>query len=361
MLESEGLVAAVAALGGGPATADALAVALGSAPPGSVPARVMRVERAASQVLALGCPGRPLRVQPAGRAADPHAVGRWCVVSGLRDGGPGLMQALVPSRTALVRHGPGGRSVAQVLAADLDTVAIVLAADRRLAARAVERMLVLGYDSGASPVVVLTKTDLVDRQQLAATMAELTRLAPGCRVVPVSSATGEGTAEVRALAGDGTTLALIGASGAGKSTLANVLLQRTAGAVAELREGDSPVAARRLATGEVRGGDGRGRHTTTWRELVALPGGGALIDTPGLRSVGVWTSLDSVDAAYADVSELAGTCRFADCAHTGEPGCAITAAAESGQLNEKRLAGWRALQRQTWKQRARDSRARSRP
>lgn len=380
-------LAAVGALGGPSQTAAALAEALGDAAPGSVPARVARVDRSRALVLPVGCPSRPSPVEPAAALA----VGEWCVVAGLRDGGPGTVEATVPRRTTLVRHAAGSRSAAQVLAADVDIVALTTAVDRRVPARLIERLLALVWDSGARPVLLLTKTDLVDAATVRSVRRELADVALGVEVVAVSALTGTGAAEVAALVPTGSTLALLGSSGAGKSSLANLLLSggnRSGGDLSGAERtgvdgtGDDPgepAAVGPLRTGDVRGGDARGRHTTTWRELVAVPGGGALVDTPGLRSVGMWTSTDGVDTVFADIAELVGTCRFADCRHEGEPGCAVTAAVEANELSPARLAGWRALQReaawaesrndarlrseirQQWKQRSRDARGRSRP
>lgn len=358
---SRRLVDAVADLGGPAETADLLAGLLTAAPAGSVPARLARVERGRALVLAVGSPDRARPVRFATGLGQP-AVGDWCVVSGLRGRDSGIVEALAPRRTALVRSS-GPTSVAQVLAGDVDTVAIVGALDRRLPVRQVERMLALVWDSGARPVVVLTKADLVDAAARADAVEVATRTALGVEVLTFSAVSGEGGDAVRALVRPGSTLALLGSSGAGKSTLANVLL---AGSLA-------------LRTGEVRDSDARGRHTTTWRELVGVPGGGALVDTPGLRTVAMWASGGGVDAVFADVAELVGTCRFADCRHEGEPGCAIGEAVAAGEVAPERLEGWRTLQREAawqasrhdarlradtakkWKQRSRDARGRARP
>ncbi len=285
----------------------------------------------------------------------------------MRGGGPGTVDAAVPARTALVRHASGARSAAQVLAADVDTVGLTAAVDQRVPARLIERLLALVWDSGARPVVVLTKTDLVDPAAVRSMRRDVAEVALGVDVLAVSARTGDGFDEVAELVAAGSTLALLGSSGAGKSSLANLLLA------------GGPVPDGPLRTGEVREADARGRHTTTWRELVAVPGGGALVDTPGLRSVGMWTSGDGVDTVFADVVELVGTCRFADCRHEGEPGCAVTAAVAAGELSAERVQGWRVLQReaawsasrndarlrsemrQQWKQRSRDARGRIRP
>jgi len=359
-LDRSAFVAAVAALGGPQQTVGALARAGDASPTGAVPSRVARVERGRALVLVIGCPSRPVPVEPVGDLA----VGQWCVVTGLRDGGPGTVEAAMPRRTALVRHAAGARSTAQVLAADVDIVALTAAVDRRVPARLIERLLALVWDSGARPVIVLTKTDLVDSGTVASV-----------RVLAVSARTGAGADEIAALVPAGSTLALLGSSGAGKSSLANLMLSGGIPAPDPGRPGRPGL----LRTGQVRDADARGRHTTTWRELVGVPGGGALVDTPGLRSVGMWTSGDGVDTVFSDVVQLVASCRFADCRHDSEPGCAVTAAVDAGQLSPARLAGWRALQReatwaasrndarlrseirQQWKQRSRDARHRSRP
>jgi ribosome biogenesis GTPase len=240
-------------------------------------------------------------------------------------------------RTLLARGAASGTSARQLLAANVDVVAVVegLVPDpdqRRLA-----RLLSLAWSSGAEPVLLLTKADLApDGGQL---VAETERSAM-CRVQPVSVVTGEGVAEVRGLLDGGRLMAMLGASGVGKSSLLNALA------------GDSRMRVRALR------GDGKGRHTTVTRELHRVAGGG-VIDGPGLRAVGL-ADADGLDQAFADLTSLAGECRFRDCRHEREPGCAVRAAIEAGELGEDRLAAWRQLLAEgRWQEIRRDARLRA--
>lgn len=193
----------------------------------------------------------------------------------------------------------------------------------------IERFLALAWESGAQPLVVLTKADLVpDPATLGHLVQDVETTAPGVRVLTVSSLTGEGTDVLAAVAGGGTSV-LLGISGAGKSTLANTLLGADVMEVQEAREVD-----------------GKGRHTTTTRNLLALPGGGVLIDTPGLRGVGLWDAGTGVGQVFSEIEEYAESCRFHDCAHEAEPGCAVRAAVDSGELPERRLDSYRKLLRE---------------
>jgi ribosome biogenesis GTPase len=216
-----------------------------------------------------------------------------------------------------------------VVAANVDVVFLVTALDRDVNQRAVERYLALGWDSGAVPVLVLTKADCMDETELRTAIQQVRDVAPGVDVRAVSAATGRGMEELAATwLRPGQTIGLVGASGAGKSTLLN----RLAGT--EVME-----------TGVVRS-DGKGRHTTTHRELVVLPGRSILIDTPGMRSLGLWLSSDGMALAFPDLEELTQRCRFNDCAHVTEPGCAVLAAIAEGSLSKERLEGWRKLERE---------------
>ena len=190
--------------------------------------------------------------------------------------------------------------------------------------RRLERELVLAWDSGARPVVVLTKTDLVE--DATGAVAALGDVAPGVDVLTASGITGEGVARLSEFAAGNATIALLGASGVGKSTLVNAL-----------------VGHARQATADVREGDGKGRHTTIAAELVRLAGGGWLIDTPGVRAVSLWSSGHGIERAFADVFDLMDHCRFRDCKHEQEPGCAVSAAVAAGTLDPRRLDSMKRL------------------
>jgi ribosome biogenesis GTPase len=266
----------------------------------------------------------------------PPTVGDVVVVGERPDGAPHVTR-LEPRRTAVVRGSAEKSSRTQVLAANVDVVLVAEHLDPDPDLGRVERLLAIAWTSGARPAVVLTKADLVpDPEGMA---AEVARVAPGVDVHPVSATTGTGLSPLRDLLTPGTTLVVLGPSGAGKSTLVNAL-----------------AGADVVATG-VRRADGRGRHTTTRRELVTLPGGALLIDTPGLRAVGVVADDAALDATFADVAALAQRCRFDDCAHRTEPGCAVREALESGELPERRYESWLRLAREAaWQERRTDAR-----
>jgi ribosome biogenesis GTPase len=302
-------------------------------PAGTVPARVARGDRGLLTVLTAD---GERRVHPGAALRDEAspAVGDWVAVRGE------LAVAVLPRRSAFTRTVAGRRSSAQVVAANLDTVLVVDALAGAARLRRIERYLAVAWGSGATPVVVLTKADLCD--DVAAAVARVAECALGVKVLAVSSVTGEGLDAVRAVVGPGRTAAMVGPSGVGKSSLANALAGRVV-----------------AGTREIRAGDGRGRHTTTARELHLLPGGGLLVDTPGMRELAL-SDDEGIDTAYADVAELAGGCRFRDCAHGGEPGCAVAAAVDDGALDPARLAAWRKLQREAQRQLLRvDARARA--
>ncbi|CAM06211.1 ribosome biogenesis GTPase [Saccharopolyspora erythraea NRRL 2338] len=300
---------------------------------GLVPARVVGVDRGRCDVVT---GAGPLRV--AFSAADGPCTGDWAAVRPASGGEPALV-ALLPRRTAIVRAGSSRSSHGQVLAANVDTVAVVVSAAVRLNAGRVERLLALGWESGAVPVVVATKAD--QAADPGGLTAELADLAPGAEAVATSAVTGEGLDRLRRLLTG--TVVLLGASGAGKSTLANALL-----------------GADELATGAVRAQDGKGRHTTVRREMVPLPEGGVLIDTPGLRGVGLFGAEEGLERTFAEIEELALGCRFTDCVHHTEPGCAVLAAIESGEISARRLDSYRKLQRENaWMAARSDARLRA--
>ena len=310
-----------------------------------IPARVSRVDRGACD--ALSAEGL-LRLTWSGAllsagAADPVAtpcVGDWVAARAWSDGRV-TAEAVLPRRTAFVRAAvTPGASYGQVLAANVDVAVVVEGLLPEPDLGRIERFLALAWESGATPMVVLTKADLVHDADAVAD--EVRAAAPGVVVVAVSSTTGEGLAAVLAQVGPGRTLALLGSSGAGKSTLTNAL----AGADV------MPTRALRV--------DGKGRHTTAHRELVLLPGGGLVIDTPGLRSVGLTDVSESLDLVFAEVDELAQQCRFDDCAHDTEPGCAVRAALESGELPERRWQSYLTLAREArWMAMRHDARLRA--
>jgi ribosome biogenesis GTPase len=247
---------------------------------------------------------------------DQPAAGDWVLLDGEK------VHAILPRRSAFVRGDPmeGTALGPQAVAANIDIVLVLQSLATGLNSRRLERELVLAYESGATPVVVLTKADLVDAAVVDSESELAAEATPGVTVLVVSSSTGQGIDDIRALTHDNRTVALIGASGVGKSTLVNHLVG------ADVQE-----------TGAVRGSDQRGRHTTTARELVLIPGGGVLIDTPGLRAVSLWEGDEGLSRAFADVEELAAQCRFSNCSHTLEPGCAVRAAMERGELDPARF------------------------
>ena len=236
------------------------------------------------------------------------------------------MLGVLPRRTVLARQSSGGRTESQALAANIDVVMVLVPLDRAIVPRQIERFLALAWDSGAQPVLILTKADLVDGET-ARNAASVVRAVSGTlSILTVSVVSSEGVEGVTTLVGPGRTAALLGTSGSGKSSMVNALMESDA-----------------VQTGAVRQSDAKGRHTTTWRELVVLPAGGALIDTPGLRELGMWIDEDGIAAAFADITDLAAHCRFRDCAHLREPGCAVLAAIAAGDLPAARLTSFRML------------------
>ncbi len=283
----------------------------------------------------------PAPLQPAlRRAGRGVAVGDWVT---LRPP-DGAISAVLSRRTAISRRTPDPATREQVLAANVDVILIATAVDADFNLRRVERMLTVAYQSGADPVVVLTKAELGDP---AARRREVEAIAPDVPVVSVSAHRSTGLDELREHLTRGRTAVLVGQSGVGKSTLVNALAGR------ELQR-----------TASVHEGTGQGRHTTSHRELMQLPGAGCVIDTPGLRELQLWEAelpegQGALDDAFADVDELARQCRFSDCAHDGEPGCAVAHALETGELQSGRWASYRKLQRELHSISARvDARAR---
>jgi ribosome biogenesis GTPase len=311
------------ALGADDDILSAFVTALADAPPGTVAGRVGRVDRGRFQLLSTAG-GIPVTTS----GVSAVCVGDWCTATPTPDRGVDsyALGDVLPRRTALVRQSSGSRVESQALAANMDIVMVVVPLDRPISRRQIERFLALAWDSGAQPVLVLTKVDLVDQGTVTGAVAEIAAVSGDLSVLLVSVVTGSGMSEVGALVSAGHTVALLGTSGSGKSSLVNALM-------------GSDV----VQTGEVRQADSKGRHTTTWRELVVVPTGGALIDTPGLRELGMWVDEEGIDAAFTDITDLAGQCRFNDCAHLSEPGCAVLAAIAAGELAADRLESYRKL------------------
>ncbi|MFC9679936.1 ribosome small subunit-dependent GTPase A [Streptomyces sp. NPDC056948] len=295
---------------------------------GLLPGRVVRVDRGQCDVVtadgilradtAFVTPHDPMRVV---------CTGDWVAVE--PGGNPRYVRAYLPRRTAFVRSTSSKRSEGQILAANVDHAIVAVSLAVELDLGRIERFLALAWESGAQPVVVLSKADLVpDAVTLSHLVQDVETSAPGVPVVPVSSVDGDGLDVLAAIVG-GATSVLLGQSGAGKSTLANALLGEDVMTVQATRDAD-----------------GKGRHTTTTRNLLALPGGGVLIDTPGLRGVGLWDAETGVGQVFSEIEALAERCRFHDCAHEAEPGCAVLAAIETGELAERRLDSYRKLLRE---------------
>ncbi|TLQ43041.1 ribosome small subunit-dependent GTPase A [Streptomyces marianii] len=312
---------------------------------GLVPGRVVRVDRGQCDVTT---PAGVVRADT--EFVVPHdpmkvvCTGDWVAVDP-EGGDPRYARTILPRRTAFVRSTSSQRSEGQVLATNIDHVVICVSLAVELDLGRIERFLALAmsssngeallhnaadsWESGAQPLVVLTKADLVpDATALSYLVQDVETTAPGVQVLPVSSMTGEGMDVLAAVVSDGTSV-LLGVSGAGKSTLANTLLGEDA-----------------MDVQSTRGVDGKGRHTTTTRNLLVLPGGGVLIDTPGLRGVGLFDAGTGVGQVFSEIEDLAADCRFHDCAHESEPGCAVLAALADGSLPERRLDSYRKLVRE---------------
>lgn len=273
---------------------------------------------------------------------DFPAVGDWVVIAPREEEARATIHALLPRKSAFSRKIAGATTEEQVVAANVDTVFLVSGLDgvRNFNLRRIERYLSLAWESGATPVIVLNKIDVCDDAD--ARVREVEGIAFGTAIHPTSATERLGLDALCEYLTAGQTVALLGSSGVGKSALINALLGGERQDVAEVREDD-----------------GRGRHTTTRRELILLPTGGIVIDTPGMREVQLWSDEDTMDGAFADVEELAARCRFTDCAHQTEPGCAVRNAIEEGGLESARLDSYLKLQRELERlARRKDQRAR---
>jgi ribosome biogenesis GTPase len=279
-----------------------------------------------------------IKYQASGRHELP-AVGDWVGLSLNTHGGPSVIRAILPRRSVFSRKAAGRGTTEQVLAANVDTVLVVFGLDKPVNARAIERYLVVARRSGADPVIVLNKADVAD--DIAAAVAEATAAAGDTPVHAVSTRSAPGVEALLPLFPAGRTVALLGPSGAGKSSIVNRLVSRQL-----------------LATGEVREWDARGRHTSVHRQLVVREEGGLIIDTPGLREIQLWDAGEAFGDAFTDIASLADGCKFRDCRHDREPGCAVKAAVDAGTLDGGRYESYLKLQReQAAFERNRDERA----
>jgi ribosome biogenesis GTPase / thiamine phosphate phosphatase len=305
----------------------------------SVPGRVVTIEKDICQVLT---EAGELAAQVSGkfryeaRGDNFPAIGDWLALAPLPGEPKAVIKAILPRKSKFSRQVSGGRgrldggkTSEQVVAANIDTVFLVSGLDggRGYSIRRIERYLAVAWASGASPVIVLNKADLCPDTE--SYIREVERAAYGVPTHLVSAVTGAGIDDLKQYLAKGSTSALLGSSGVGKSALINALL-----------------GEERLATGEVRKSDNEGRHTTTRRELILLPGGGAVIDTPGMREIHVWGNEEGLDNAFQDIAELAENCRFSDCGHDQEPGCAVQEALHLGTLENKHFKNYLQMQRE---------------
>lgn len=254
------------------------------------------------------------------------AVGDWVMVDRCNDRtGSAIIHHILRRKSALVRKAAGTKYSEQVIAANIDTIFICMALNEDFNVRRLERYLTIAWDSMAAPIIVLTKSDLCS--DLPHKLREISAVSVGVDVITCSAENGQGFEEINSYVEAGRTIAFVGSSGVGKSTIINRLMGQEV-----------------LATGAIREDDGRGRHTTTYRQLLKLPSGGIVIDTPGMRELQIYTA--NLSRAFEDIEEIAGSCRFTDCSHGSEPGCAVREAIHSGTLSAERLQSYLKLQRE---------------
>jgi len=270
----------------------------------------------------------------AGSRADLPTTGDW-IVAEIHDGDQASIHAVLSRRTKFSRNIAGKATDEHVIAANIDVSFLVASLEHEVNLRRIERYLTLAWSGGTDPVVVLTKSDLAgDPEDIVYELERVESIALGVPVLLTSSTTGAGLEDLRDVLAGSRTGVLLGSSGAGKSSLVNALLGDTTQQVDEVRS------------------DGKGRHTTARRELIALPGGGVIVDTPGLRGLKLWDHGEGAASTFADVAELAAGCKFNDCRHDSEPGCAVLAAIADETIGQQRLDDWRKMQRELEYQRS---------
>jgi ribosome biogenesis GTPase len=298
---------------------------------GTIPARISQQHKTNYQAF---CEHGEIAAEVSGKfrhnaatQADFPTVGDWVAVTYMAEEKKGLIQELIPRKSAFRRKVSGVETAQQVVASNIDTVFIVNGLDGDFNLRRIERYLTMAWESGAMPVILLNKADLRDDSESLVT--EVEAMAIGVSVHAVSAAMEQGMDKIRQYLSSGATAALLGSSGVGKSSIINRLL-----------------GEERLKVNEVREWDSRGRHTTSYRQMLLLPGGGIIIDTPGMRLVKLWGDEETVERAFDDIEELAGSCRFRDCQHQSEPGCAVQAALDDGTLDKKRYESYLKLKKE---------------
>ncbi len=297
---------------------------------GLIPARIVQEHK--SLYLAIGQNGEysvelsgKYRYQAAGKIDYP-TVGDWVVISE-RDSGKATIQELLPRKSAFVRKEAGQRTSEQLVAANIDIVFLVSGLDNNYNLNRIERYLTLAYESGANPIILLNKCDL--RYDLDSIISEVESRAIGVPVIAISAATGDGIDKLAVHLKQGKTAAFLGSSGVGKSSIINRLLGEN-----------------RLKVNAVREDDSRGLHTTTHRELLILPNGGIVIDTPGMRELQVWGDNGGLAAVFDDIEDIAKNCRFRDCSHQDEPGCAVKQSVRDGSLAQERFQSYLKLKKE---------------